>query len=25
MGRPGDVRTARTWIADHARLDEVLL
>jgi NADPH-dependent 2,4-dienoyl-CoA reductase/sulfur reductase-like enzyme len=25
MGRPGDVRTARTWIADHSRLDEVLL
>ncbi|MCW2749726.1 MAG: FAD-dependent oxidoreductase [Aeromicrobium sp.] len=24
MGRPGDVRTARGWIADHARLDEVL-
>ena len=24
MGRPGDVRTARTWIADHVRLDEVL-
>lgn len=25
MGRPGDVRTARKWIADHARLDEVLV
>ncbi|MCW2800081.1 MAG: FAD-dependent oxidoreductase [Aeromicrobium sp.] len=24
MGRPGDVRTARGWIAEHARLDEVL-
>jgi 3-phenylpropionate/trans-cinnamate dioxygenase ferredoxin reductase subunit len=24
MGRPGDIRTARGWIADHARLDEVL-
>ncbi|MRK00784.1 FAD-dependent oxidoreductase [Aeromicrobium sp. S22] len=24
IGRPRDVRTARAWIADHARLDEVL-
>lgn len=24
MGRPRDIRTARTWIADHARLNEVL-
>ncbi len=24
MGRPREIRTARTWIADHARLEDVL-
>lgn len=24
VGRPRDIRTARVWIADHARLDDVL-